>query len=631
MIAPLLNHLWQSTIFAGGIGLLALLFRNNSANVRFGMWFAASLKFLIPFSLFAILGAALAPRHLQQPWNVGATSFIAQAKPAAAPFTGVAVQLADAPAAAISLDDILLGVWLAGIIAVSALWIAKHIRLKAAARAAMPLSIPAPFPVCKSDALMEPGLVGLWRPVLLLPAGIESRLTPAEMRAILAHEMCHARRQDNLTAALHMLVQAIFWFHPLTWWIGHRLVAEREQACDEAVIASGNDPGVYAESILKVCKFYLHSPLDCASGISGADLKVRVEAIMENRLKKKLGGAKTAAIAAIATIAIGIPVAAGMIPPPDAFVPIRPAASPGTAAALRHLIEAWEKRQLDAGRLTPVMARLCLDAWIQTQQEFEGWGGLKSITFQGVSPTGWDLYSVRFANQLTSWRIAPLASDGKIGGLDWSIAYARSDRALPSSGTEGALRHQIEAWQRHRPAIDAMTPLLAADTRDQQASIQNLFDGWGKLKSLTFGHVDGNGWDVYDLAFENGRGTGSIGPLTPDGKVGSMEFARRFSHPGSGSSPGTQASLRRFIESLERGVPDYAEMTPQLAAVVRAQSQGTMAQIKVWGQLKSVTFKFVTSNGVDLFDVAFEHGGAQWDVAPLTTDGKISSEGFSVR
>jgi beta-lactamase regulating signal transducer with metallopeptidase domain len=98
---------------------------------------------------------------------------------------------------------------------------------------------------------MEPGVFGWRSPVLLWPRGIEERLTDLQIDAIVAHEIAHMRRRDNLTSALHMIVQAIFWFHPLTWWIGTRLVDERERACDEDVLRGGSRPDVYAESILK--------------------------------------------------------------------------------------------------------------------------------------------------------------------------------------------------------------------------------------------------------------------------------------------------------------------------------------------------------------------------------------------
>jgi beta-lactamase regulating signal transducer with metallopeptidase domain len=59
----------------------------------------------------------------------------------------------------------------------------------------------------------------------------------------------HVRRHDNLTAALHMLVEAVFWFHPLVWWMERHMVEERERACDEAVVELGGRPEAYAESV----------------------------------------------------------------------------------------------------------------------------------------------------------------------------------------------------------------------------------------------------------------------------------------------------------------------------------------------------------------------------------------------
>src|SRR4029434_1568121 len=87
------------------------------------------------------------------------------------------------------------------------------------------------------------------------------------------------RRRDNLTAAMHMFVEAAFWFHPLVWWIGTRLVDARQRALDEEVVRLGNDPDVYAESILKTCHFFVESPLTCVPGVTGSNLKTRNESI----------------------------------------------------------------------------------------------------------------------------------------------------------------------------------------------------------------------------------------------------------------------------------------------------------------------------------------------------------------
>src|SRR5215813_4606560 len=107
---------------------------------------------------------------------------------------------------------------------------------------------------------------------------------------------------------MHMVVESIFWFHPLVWWIGRRLVEERERACDEEVLRMGNEPHVYAEGILNVCKFYLQSPMACASGVNGSDLKKHIEALVADRVSPSLTAARKMLLTAVGIAAIGAPV-----------------------------------------------------------------------------------------------------------------------------------------------------------------------------------------------------------------------------------------------------------------------------------------------------------------------------------
>ena len=164
-----------------------------------------------------------------------------------------------------------------------------------------------------SATRLEPGVFGIRKPVLLLPEGITDRLTPAQLEAVLAHELCHVRRRDNLTAAIHMVVEVVFWFHPLVWWIRTHLVAERERACDEEVVRTAEDPQVYAEGILNVCKFYLESPLTCVSGVTGSDLKKRIKSIMIARTPHNLNLWSRILLATAGLAALAGPVAIGIL------------------------------------------------------------------------------------------------------------------------------------------------------------------------------------------------------------------------------------------------------------------------------------------------------------------------------
>jgi bla regulator protein blaR1 len=110
-----------------------------------------------------------------------------------------------------------------------------------------------------------------------------------------------------------MVVEALFWFHPLVWWIERRLVDEREQACDEEVLGMAIDPRDYAEGIVNVCRLYLEAPLVCISGVTGANLKRRVEAIMANRSASRLNFGRKLMLTAAGITAIAAPLTLGIL------------------------------------------------------------------------------------------------------------------------------------------------------------------------------------------------------------------------------------------------------------------------------------------------------------------------------
>ncbi|HEY6304080.1 MAG TPA: M56 family metallopeptidase, partial [Terriglobales bacterium] len=131
-------------------------------------------------------------------------------------------------------------------------WWWRWRQVRSVLRAASPAPLNLPIPVLSSPAHLEPGVFGVFRPFLLLPEGLGEHLAPEQFEAIVAHELCHVRRRDNLSSAIHMMVEALFWFDPVVWWIRVRLIEERERACDEAVLRMGCDPQDYAQGIVTV-------------------------------------------------------------------------------------------------------------------------------------------------------------------------------------------------------------------------------------------------------------------------------------------------------------------------------------------------------------------------------------------
>ncbi len=91
------------------------------------------------------------------------------------------------------------------------------------------------------------------------------------------------------------------------------MLEERERACDEEVLNLGNQPRVYADAILNVCKLYAESPLACVSGVTGSDIKRRIEAIMTNRKGQTLNRAKKILLASAGFAAVAGPVMIGVL------------------------------------------------------------------------------------------------------------------------------------------------------------------------------------------------------------------------------------------------------------------------------------------------------------------------------
>src|SRR5579862_6510620 len=333
------NHLWQSTLVAAAAALLTLVLRKHHARARYWIWLAASIKFLIPFSLLVAVGSHLAWQRDSGEMTKPALYFAIEE--VSQPFTQAAARAPSVPAVSVlstTLTHLLpwiAAVWLGGFVVVLLLWTARWRKIAAAMKGASLSSegreltalrriertggIRKPIALLLSPASLEPGIFGIARPALIWPEGISPRLEDAHLEAILAHEVWHVRRRDNLAAALHMLVEAVFWFHPLVWWLGARLVEERERACDEEVLGTGSqprsgprvDPEVYAESILKACEFGAGFPLPCVSGVTGADLQRRIVRIMSGRAAREIDIRKKLLLATTAFAAIAGPLLAG--------------------------------------------------------------------------------------------------------------------------------------------------------------------------------------------------------------------------------------------------------------------------------------------------------------------------------
>jgi beta-lactamase regulating signal transducer with metallopeptidase domain len=382
-IGWVIDHLWQSTLFAMVIGLLTLAFRRNRARVRYALWLSASVKFLVPFSVVMWIGSIIGSSALAVLAFFGAFFGVSSPLGTAGPLGSSGSLRAFTDASLSFLQDLvqhpliggfgqwltatgtlalwpstftvdevaaawlalaLLGIWTWGFFAIVAyrfrlsrqLW---DVALTSRRVELLDVKVPARLQVGLTEGLLEPGVIGWFNPVLLLPADIERHLTRPEIEAIVAHELCHVRRFDNMTAAIHMLVEALFWFHPLVWWLGARLVDERERACDEHVLSSVGAPGPYAQGILNICKRYVESPLASVSGVGSANVRERIDAILANQIGEATSPWKKVMLSGIILCVLIVPLAAGALQaPPPRQAPPRGTTSVGVPAVTTYAL-----------------------------------------------------------------------------------------------------------------------------------------------------------------------------------------------------------------------------------------------------------------------------------------------------
>ena len=181
-LSSLANHLWQSTLFTGIAGLLTLALGNNRARVRHWVWLVASWKFLIPFSVLISLGGQI---HWRTDPQTAQSSLSLVMDEVSQPFTvPVASPLPmSAPPPVVSpIPALLWTIWACGFLGISCSWWIRWRRIRAAVRAGSPVHLEIPIRVVSSTLPLEPGVFGVFRPVMLLPEGILDRLTAAQLK-----------------------------------------------------------------------------------------------------------------------------------------------------------------------------------------------------------------------------------------------------------------------------------------------------------------------------------------------------------------------------------------------------------------------------------------------------------------
>lgn len=193
-------------------------------------------------------------------------------------------------------------IWLAGAILVAARFLLGVVYLSLKSRAAQSSEWRESGIRVRFAGVATPMVWGWMRPLILLPR--EAGAWTREQREIaIQHELIHLRRRDNWISLLATGACAAYWFHPLVWFLSHRLLIEQELICDENVLASGISATGYAELLVEVSR-NLSSPalFRCAMFSNRNQLRGRIVKILAYRNKGALSKSGRLGFALAATV-----------------------------------------------------------------------------------------------------------------------------------------------------------------------------------------------------------------------------------------------------------------------------------------------------------------------------------------
>ncbi|HTZ96728.1 MAG TPA: M56 family metallopeptidase [Terriglobales bacterium] len=495
MLPAVADHLWQSTIFALAAALLALALRKQSARIRYAIWLGASLKFFLPFSWLVAVGSRLHPSHALATSNSGIYLVEEFTQPFTQNPSPIHIPAAAQTSSALPFhwQAMVMIAWLGGVVVILCFWLVRWWKVYAICRRARILSEGRESSALRrlktsmgvgqlslllSPTSLEPGVFGILRPVLLWPDSISEHLDDAHLEAVLAHELCHVQRKDNLAAFSHMLVESIFWFHPLVWWMGARLIEERERACDEAVIEMGNGRRTYAESILKVCEFCLSSPLTCVSGVTGADLKKRMGHIMTDRIVCKLNFGRKLLLWTAACIALALPIVYGMFNPTAGHAD----SEPGTA--LKYTAVSVKEHPPDADGMSRTRMMVSL---------MDGGLSANNVTAQQLIETAYRVQQGQITGApdwLKSTKYDLSAKMDKAANEQFQALSDDQRGAIAGQMLQGLLADEFKL-QVHQEARDL--PVYELTVAEDGSKLQKTADGKHGFMRLGMGELTSNG------------------------------------------------------------------------------------------------------------------------------------------
>ncbi len=263
----LLHFSWQAVVLAGFLWMLLRLLKNSRPEVRYlACWFTVGLMLLLP--TLTVKAPAYLDVHQFIPWK--ATEAASTLAPVTTHAAATTSTLTTTPSRdtllnqMLSLRGYLVILWMLGVIGYGLKLQSGIRRLSHIKFSGIPadgtlidklqslcekMGIRVNVRLMVSHRIDQPLLMGWLKPVILLPAGFLTGLPMDQLEAILAHELAHVRRHDYFFSVLQSVLETLFFYHPVIWWISKQIRNEREYCCDALAVDTLRNRKMYLNTL----------------------------------------------------------------------------------------------------------------------------------------------------------------------------------------------------------------------------------------------------------------------------------------------------------------------------------------------------------------------------------------------
>jgi len=273
----LLHFLWQGTAVAALLAVVMARLRHATAAVRYQLACAAlGLMAVLPLATWLVLDGSDWLPLVAGPSGSGA---MVATPSGAAP--GMAAEALNLPWRGAVMLLWILGAAGFGVRLIGGWWQARRLTERNVVPLGEPwtgrlrelahrLEVSRPVRLLESAAISAPLVLGWLRPVILMPVGLVTNLSPGEVDAILAHELAHLCRHDYLVNLAQRLIEALLFYHPAVWWVSERIRIERENCCDDLAALAVGDGRVVARALVALAERNVGIPALALAADGGA-------------------------------------------------------------------------------------------------------------------------------------------------------------------------------------------------------------------------------------------------------------------------------------------------------------------------------------------------------------------------